>query len=109
MLILSILTLVESHLYGFKSSIPLKSSQFFTVRIANYSAYCKSDSRFCDNHNRTFRDYEEVSPPSSFIHVSDFPSPSSLASHLVHLASDEDAFARYLWWTEHYDVIVLNR
>ena len=54
-------------------------------------------------------DYSSVAPPSSFIHVSDFPSVSSLAQHLVKLAKDENEFGKYLTWTDSYDVIILNR
>ena len=56
----------------------------------------------------SFRAYEKVAPPHSFIHELDFPTTKDLADHLVYLANNETAYSEYFWWAEHYDVQIFN-
>jgi len=49
-------------------------------------------------------DYEKVSPPKSFIHTADFPSPKALAQYLLHLDSHPEEYLGYLEWKRLYQV-----
>ncbi|XP_070690285.1 alpha-(1,3)-fucosyltransferase 7 [Pempheris klunzingeri] len=42
--------------------------------------------------------YEALAPPDSFIHVADFRSTADLAAYLKHLATDRQAYEKYLQW-----------
>ncbi|XP_028270143.1 alpha-(1,3)-fucosyltransferase 7 [Parambassis ranga] len=42
--------------------------------------------------------YEEMAPPHSFIHVSDFSNTADLAVYLKHLAANRQAYEKYFLW-----------
>ncbi|XP_067423401.1 alpha-(1,3)-fucosyltransferase 4 [Emydura macquarii macquarii] len=52
--------------------------------------------------------YELFIPPSSFIHVDDFPSPRKLAIYLKFLNKNKPHYRRYFAWREKYDVHVTS-
>jgi len=49
-------------------------------------------------------DYEKVSPPKSFIHTADFPSPKALAQYLLYLDSHPEDYLGYLEWKGNFQV-----
>jgi len=46
------------------------------------------------------RDYEDVAPPHSFIHVNDFAGPRQLADYLHLLAANDTLYNEYHHWRE---------
>lgn len=48
--------------------------------------------------------YERIAVPHSFIHVDDYPTVEQLAQELHRLNGDDSEYARYLQWTQLYDL-----
>ena len=53
--------------------------------------------------NRTL--YEQVAPPDSFIHISDFAGPQQLAEYLHYLMTNRTAYSRYHDWRQRYRIV----
>ncbi|KFM64697.1 Glycoprotein 3-alpha-L-fucosyltransferase A, partial [Stegodyphus mimosarum] len=50
-------------------------------------------------------DYERLCPPHSFIHTSDFQSPSDLAKYLEFLMENDSAYNSYFEWKKRYKIL----
>ena len=50
------------------------------------------------------RDYENIAPPHSFIHVDDFSSAQEIMNYLETLSEDSDAYNSYFWWKQYYQI-----
>ena len=49
-------------------------------------------------------DYERFLPPHSYINVEDYDTPQDLANYLKYLSENSDAYMRYFWWRQYYDL-----
>lgn len=49
-------------------------------------------------------DYDRFLPAGSYINAMDFKSPSQLASYLLHLMKDDDAYLNFFRWKERFRV-----
>ncbi|XP_077593526.1 alpha-(1,3)-fucosyltransferase 7 [Stigmatopora nigra] len=52
----------------------------------------------------SIKDYEDVAPPHSFIHVDQFASVKKLAEYLVELAGDQKRYDEYFQWKGKWNV-----
>ena len=48
--------------------------------------------------------YTRLAPPHSYINVLDYPSPQALASYLLSLHRNPQAYLSYFWWQDYYQV-----
>ncbi|KAG0710173.1 Glycoprotein 3-alpha-L-fucosyltransferase A [Chionoecetes opilio] len=50
-------------------------------------------------------DYRRVLPPHSFLHIDDFPTPQSLAQHLIYLGNNKTEYNKFHEWRTKYKVV----
>jgi glycoprotein 3-alpha-L-fucosyltransferase len=49
------------------------------------------------------RDYEQVTPPNSFIYAEDYKNPETLAKHLHDIATNQNEYEKYHQWRIDYE------
>ena len=50
------------------------------------------------------RDYEEIAPPNSFLHVDNFTSVKELGDYLKYLDTNPDVYNSYHSWRDRYEI-----
>ena len=53
------------------------------------------------------KDYEKISPPHSYLHIDDFPSPKELMEKLHEISKNPRLYNSYFWWRAYYEAVVL--
>ena len=56
----------------------------------------------------SIKNYEQLLPPNSFLHVNNFSNAEELASHIKYLNTDDEAYMRYHLWREKYQIVMIN-
>ena len=56
----------------------------------------------------SIKNYEQLLPPNSFLHVSNFSNTEELASYIKYLDTDDETYMRYHLWRELYQVVIIN-
>ena len=54
------------------------------------------------------RDYEQIAPMHSFIHVNQYRTPEELAKYLHYLIKNPEKYLQYLQWREHTEIELIS-